>query len=366
MAQALRVPGAEVRTVACERIAYHVTNPSSAGLYRWRGDAVAGGVTHAWSLVLKLVQPWPDEAVARWAPADAARFRETNAWDREVDAYASGRLETLAPGLVAPRLLGLERAADGAALWLEDVREDTPAWSVGRYALAARQLGAFNARFAGSDPGWPWLSHGALRTWTERTSAPSRAILDDDAPWEHPAVRAALGDDARPVLQRVVARHAALLALLDGLPHCVAHLDAYRGNLLARGDETVALDWSFVGVGPVGAEASQLVCASAFYSHDPVDVDALSDAVLSSYLDALRDGGWRGSADDVRRAFLASTLVRWATIGLGAIRAAGDAAGRTAVEERVRIGYDAWLAAAGRRIAYLRRCEAALEAMGPR
>lgn len=363
VARALGVPSASVSTVACERIGYLVTNPTSAGLYRFRGNALAGGRSCEWSLILKLLQPWPAEMAARWGTGAPGSFEELNRWEREAEAYASGELGSLAPGLVAPRLFGIERATDRIALWLEDVREDTPAWDVRRYAVAARQLGAFNARTAGRDPGWPWLRRGGLRFWTEWSSAGSRAILDEDAPWDHADVRAALGSDARALLRRIVARHPERLDMLDRLERCVGHFDAYRGNLLARGDETVALDWSFVGVEPVGAEASHLVCASIFYSYDSVDVDDLSDAVLSAYLDGLRAGGWRGEADDVRRGFLASALVRWATIGLWPLKAVSDEKARIAADKRIDIGLPAWLALTGRRIAFMRRCDAELDAM---
>ena len=53
-----------------------------------------------------------------------------------------------------------------------------------------------------------------------------------------------------------------LLDALGRLPQTLCHHDAFRRDLVAHGDRIVALDWAFVGRGPVGAEISPLVSAT--------------------------------------------------------------------------------------------------------
>jgi len=153
-------------------------------------------------------------------------------WRREALAYHSGLLDDLPGDLTAPRC----------------------------YGVAARHLGQFNGVYLAGRPlpTQPWLNRGFLRAWT--ADAARVTVIEPIAQaetWAHPLVRAAFPD---PVVERLLRLHTEredFLAVLERLPQTLSHLDAFPGNLLARrtaagAEQTVALDWAFVGIAAVG------------------------------------------------------------------------------------------------------------------
>lgn len=114
------------------------------------------------------------------------------------------------------------------------------------------------------------------------------------------------------------ARRTRLLAKLEQLPKTVSHLDAWRANLLARdrdgATETVAIDWSLLGLAPPGQEIAVFVTGPRLWlSIHPAEADALGEISLRSYVAGLHDAGWRGVEADVRFAYAASVAL-WAGI----------------------------------------------------
>src|SRR5207237_1924792 len=88
-------------------------------------------------------------------------------------------------------------------------------------------------------------------------------------------------------------------------PLTLAHLDAFRANLMsrtARGEvETVAIDWAFVGIAPLAADVATLVVASLFYHGDDLDPAQLTAATLAATAEGLRDAGYRVSPVELER-----------------------------------------------------------------
>lgn len=94
-------------------------------------------------------------------------------------------------------------------------------------------------------------------------------------------------------------------------------------GVFRRGDGTVALwledlagtvliDWAFIGVGAVGEDIGNLLVDAVWDFHVPAsDLDALEAALVSGYLQGLRDGGLEHDADTVRLAILASASVKY-------------------------------------------------------
>jgi hypothetical protein len=124
--------------------------PTTAALARYSGTT-ADGLT--WSAIPKVLRP----AESRW----------TADWRREADVYASGFLDSLPPGIVAPRVYAIDDAETHVSLWLEDVVESIPLWPLPRYAVAARDLGRFNGAYlAGrAKPDAPPLQTDWLAGW---------------------------------------------------------------------------------------------------------------------------------------------------------------------------------------------------------
>jgi len=330
---------------------YKLANPVSAGLFRFAGTARAGATDRPWSAVLKVLQTISDEDAARFRIAADVRLHEAFRWDREACAYESGLFGDSSSGFRAARWLGSRRGAHRCWVWLEDLGRDDERWDVSRYALAARHLGRFNGEWLAGRPlpQEDWLSRGWLRTWLEiGLASHAHEVIDDDAVWSEPIVRAEVDGDLRGRLRGAWARRSELLEALDRVPLTLCHLDSFRGNLFSTtkpsGDaETVAVDWSYVGIGPLGTDLSQLVIASIFYHGDDHDVRRLESACLPSYLAGLRESGWRGSASDVHTGYALAGAVRFLFV-LGVLRAAPSAEYRARAERWGGTPYETQLA----------------------
>jgi hypothetical protein len=246
----------------------------AAGIYRISGRAADATGASPWTLILKILQP----------AAESGNPSKWNNGQREALAYSSGLLDGLDAGLVAPRCVQIETAADGTTwLWLEDVGGDAePAWPVSRYGLAAYHLGRFNGSYSGSAalPTHPWLSRNWLRGWIEE-AAPYIDKLSRHR--DHPYVIQMYHVDH--ILRRWRDR-GRRLDYLESLPQTLCHLDAYRGNLFSRRDpagqeQTVAIDWAFVGHAALGEELASVVAASVAMGHvEPQHMKELEKDVL--------------------------------------------------------------------------------------
>jgi hypothetical protein len=290
-------------------------NSVTGGLLRLSGAARDHGDTLPWSLVLKIAR----NAVGFGSPEQVTDPAGSNYWKREPLLYQSRLLERLPPGIVAPRCYGVtEPARETAWIWLEDVVESTPGrWPIERFGLAARHLGAFNGAYLAE---WPLptdrcLTPGWLRAAVDGTS---QALPQQAAARENPlALRhgwsAALFDRQ----ERLLAEKEILLAAIERLPVTFCHLDAFRGNLLARRgsdgqDETVAIDWSFAGHGVIGQDLYAMIAAPVFFNDaDPDQMAEVDSVVFEGFIEGLRDAGWHGDPRLARLGYTAAAGLRW-------------------------------------------------------
>lgn len=313
------------------RIGYTAFNPVSEGLYRVSGSAQRGADEIQWSVVLKVCRAPSDDDFAHIGLDQREGLREALRWDREADAYGSGLLETLPLGLAAPRCFAIDRREATAWLWLEDIREESVAWDVERYALAARHLGRFNGEYLAGrpTPDHPWLSRAWLQNWVRYFTRSSGPLLADDLVWARSLTADLFPETLHADLRQLLADSDRWWRALDRLPLVLSHLDAFRANLLSRagahGVETVAVDWAVAGLAPLGAEVAQLVIASLFYHGDPADPPELASQCLDGYAQGLGDAGYRISASDLQRAYIVNAVARWALI-IGPLGAVGDRA----------------------------------------
>lgn len=289
----------------------------TSAVYRVAGTARDRGQTRPWSLVLKILLDPTRSGAPDEAPLDG--------WDREVRAYRSGLLDALPDGLAAPRCYAIEERPGASWLWLEDITDEIgPHWPIARFALAARHLGRLNGRSLTERalPDHPWLLRGLLpgRAAAVRGFWEGFAQVRDE-----PLARRIWPGDLADRALRVWEERERIMAALDQLPQTLVHGDANRRNLFARhratGEtETVAIDWAFVGVLPLGAELSLLVNASVLLSPGvgADDLVALTDRCLTGYLAGLRDAGWRGDPRLVAAGFAATAALRQGPL-LGAV-----------------------------------------------
>jgi len=107
------------------------------------------------------------------------------------------------------------------------------------------------------------------------------------------------------------------LNALDQLPQTLCHLDAFRRNLFARRtadsrEQTVAIDWGFMGQAALGEELVPLVLASViFFAVDPSELRELDQIAFGNYLEGLHDVGWHGDPRIVRLGYVAAAALRY-------------------------------------------------------
>lgn len=270
------------------------------GVFRVSGSARAGDDARKWSVILKVL---PDDSAVMPAAWSLSR--------REPLAYESGLLETLPDGLRAPRCLRYDVQGARHLLWLEDLGSDDRPWSLSDYAHAARLLGRFNGAYLCGRPlpAIEWLSRDWLRSWLAEGAA---AVEELPRHARHPLVRRVYPPDVCAQIAELWAQRDHVLAALDGLPHTLCHHDAFRRNLFLRSGRLLAVDWAFLGTGPVGAELAPLVCASAaFLGIDRGRWDDLEQAALGAYGQGLADAGWQGPPQQLRLGFAASSALRY-------------------------------------------------------
>jgi hypothetical protein len=300
---ALGDPRAQVAAWQRTPLPWLAIAPTTAEIVRYGGTSSDG---RTWSAILKVLR--------------RPEARRTADWRREADVYASGFLDSLPPGITAPRVYSIDDADDQVSLWLEDVAESVPVWPLDRYAVAARDLGRFNGAYlAGrARPDAPALRSDWLAAWVAMTGERGLEVLDDLEFTDHELVRRAVPRDDLDRIRALYRQSARLLAELEQLSPTVSHLDAWRANLIARDrdgrTETVAIDWSLLGLAPAGQEIAVFVTGPRVWlSLVPADADVIGERSFAAYLDGLRDAGWAGSEVDVRFGYVASAAL-WAGI----------------------------------------------------
>ena len=303
------------------------------GLFKVTGSAQVGGGTVPWALVCKVCAPAQGMGGSAW------EFQQ-----REPLAYQSGVLAALPGAITAPRCLAVEPQPDGSTrLWLEAIEDVHPGpWSCDRFAQVARQLGSFNGAYLTGTPlpEQRWLS----RQWLRDFIAPSGPALAE--------LELVTGSEAQPLLRKLYppsvvaelrmlwAERDRFLTALEMLPRTFCHHDAFRRNFLHRavrnGEELVAIDWAYAGLGAIGEDLGQLVVASLyFFEAEGIKPRDLAEACFTEYLAGMRDQGWAGDERDVRMGFTIAAALRH-TLGLLRVICplVADPARRSVVEDR--------------------------------
>jgi hypothetical protein len=293
------VPDRDVGEWRCEPLSYYEMNPVSGGVYRVNGDG--------WSVVLKVlrhpaggVSPMGNEPLpAGWGDQPS----HYNYWLREADVFADGSLSD-SVGIRAPRVLGTDRRSDDRAwLWFEDVPSIDVEWTDERFRDVARRLGKFNGSSLA-----PRRPSRFLRGWVDDFSN----AMDRTDPM--PELQRLCPGRERARLFAVWDRREYLLDILDSLPRCFAHLDAFGSNVLfpAEDADPVLVDWAFAGSAAVGEEIVQLGVFTPLDRLDDIgEARRLSDLVFGAYLEGLDDAGVHVDADEVLLAYTIASALRW-------------------------------------------------------
>lgn len=229
---------------------------------------------------------------------------------REFEAYRSGVLEDLAPGIRAPRVYGrLLDQTGGRTLWLEEIRHEGARPLDGEAILAAaRNLGGMAGHWMGRELREPWYFTG----WIDRHSQPEAVDAGlATLRRRHPAAVTRLGDRLA-LIEQLVLNQTRYREILESLPHTLCHHDAVGANIFHTGTRTVLIDWESIGPGPVGADLASLVFSSVRRGDALAGVVLpLVDDALAAYTDAVRAERQGISIEDVRLGFHAAIGLRW-------------------------------------------------------
>jgi hypothetical protein len=211
-------------------------------------------------------------------------------------------------------------------------------WPVARFGIAAHHLGRFNGAYLAGRPlpQATWLNRRLLRTRADRNAAFWSNL---EAARALPLFRRGWPDDLPERAWGLFQARHALLDLLERLPHTLRHADADRRNLLARDQgsrsETVAIDWAYTGIGPIGEDVAPLVVSSVlwFKGVAPADLPELDAVAFDAYIAGLRDAGWHGDPRLARFGCTATMALRYGPL-LGIVSVVdADARRRAAFEQ---------------------------------
>lgn len=292
-------------------ISFYELNPTTGGLYRLKIAGNEHSQPVSWSVVLKIALEDKDNP-------DPSYW---NYWKREFLAYQSGLLGELSGGLIAPRCYGVEERPDGNGwIWMEDINESSgPKWPLSRFGLAAYHLGEHQGQFLAGKPlpSFPWLSDGWLQGLIKGEFWSN--YMDPDRPdnaWDISIVKEAFSPELVERIKELWTESDLYLDSLDRLPQTLCHLDAHRRNLMARQtpegrDQTVAIDWAFVGPGAVGQDMGDLIAGTLFFLEVGIEeAKQLEELVISEYLRGLNEAGWDGDPRQVHLGYAAYSSLR--------------------------------------------------------
>lgn len=229
-------------------------------------------------------------------------------------AYQSGLLHSLPGGLLtAPACYTVQEEPDGSIqLWLEDIQDDVGSpWPLEEYARAARHLGQFNGAYLCGQPlpSNDWVTHNWLRMYVENAAGSVEFIRQNP---NHPTIRHLFPGPTLGQMLAIWDEHERILDILDDLPQVFCHQDAFKRNLFARGGKTLAIDWGYAGLAPVGAELVALIAGSIGFWEIPAEkVMEVERQCLDAYLLGLAASGWKGDPRLVRKGYSLTLLLRY-------------------------------------------------------
>ena len=228
-------------------------------------------------------------------------------WKREALLVESGLLGQSQLGVQAPTCYQIDHISPTKlGLWFQDVGDRwSEGWSHERYALAARHLGQFNSGYL-VQHAVPNDAFLCRHLWLETLEACSASIDFLKSHREHPAALQVYNRETCYKLLSLWRRRRQLVEQAYAVsPTTLCHGDTGGRNLYelpSQPNQTVAIDWHYVGLEPLGLDAARLLGSSLhwFFRGRMDEAASLSEAICEGYMDGLRDVGWQGDQASVR------------------------------------------------------------------
>lgn len=266
-------------------------------IHRFSGRATCD---RTWSVILKILYRRPKEDQ-----------RSPYYWKREYEVYRSGMLDDLPPDAFAtPQIYAQEDFDDCCWIWMEDIVDLKPSWTLDDYQSIAGRLGRFNGAYLSGQtlPDYDWLSHD----WhCAIVPALAESFHNLDVHLENPLARRTLPLKAKARIEAIWRERATFIKALGALPKTLCHIDAFRRNILHRRQDVLLIDWAMVGHAALGEELVSLVAVSVYHERlSAADARHLDRVVFAGYLDGLAEAGWRGDAKLPRLGYTCAMVLR--------------------------------------------------------
>lgn len=266
-------------------------------LYRFQLTLASG---LSLSLILKILFPRPGET------AQSPYY-----WKREYEIYRAELLGDLPANTVrAPQIYAVEEHEAVCWIWMEDIRDERERWSLADYAQVAEALGRFNGAWLDGRalPAAQWLS----RSWHAAiVPALGEAFAQLDTMMEHPLARICLPYAAKDEIMAIWRDREIFRRALAKLPRTFCHFDAFRRNVLKRGEDLVLIDWALAGIGAPGEDLVSLVAVSLYYrGYNEAYAIELDRQAFAGYLRGLRKSGWTGDQNLARIGYTCGMTLR--------------------------------------------------------
>ncbi len=266
-------------------------------LHRVAGESTNGS---PWSLVLKILYERPGE------PENSPYY-----WKREFEVYRSDILQRLPEtGLMPPTIYGFSEFPGEAWIWMDELEDEKPRWTLDDYHEVSRCLGRFNGAYA---TGWPipdqpWLN----ANWHCRIIPPLKDTFDRlDGYLQNPLIQRALPLSGKGAVLSIWRQAPQFCELLPSLPQTLCHIDAFRDNFFHRDGNPVLIDWALAGRGALGEDLTSMVAVSLYQPDLSLSMAGdLDQAVFSGYMEGLRDAGWNGDERLVRLGYVCAMALR--------------------------------------------------------
>ncbi len=267
--------------------------------------------TSACTLILKILKK------------DSSRDQESHYfyWKREALVYRSGIMDRLPRVICAPKCYAVTEKDDGSQwVWLEDIDFESMQhdWTLTHQQKTARLLGSFNGAYLSGTPvpAENFLCHHWMRSWVEACSAYSRPFERQQKIWDTNMTEWNGKDDMWTSYVSSLSRMNGLLENLDLLPRVFAHQDVHWDNIFMKQEggitSLIAIDWQFASVSGIGEDLGRMFGYALMKNKIPISsLEEYKESIFESYVQGLRDAGWKGNSDLARFGFNVSAGLRF-------------------------------------------------------